>query len=48
MRLGLVPPRSEQSVPVFGDARRQLADRRSRELLATETQPVVFRRGRTR
>ena len=48
MRLGLVPPRSEQSVPVPGDARRQLADRRSRELLATETQPVVFRRGRTR
>jgi hypothetical protein len=51
MRLGLEPPRTEQSVPLPGGALRQFADqsdRPDRERPAAASQPVVFHRGRTR
>lgn len=48
MRLGLVPPRPEQSEHVAGDVELRLAARRSRDLFVAEVQPIVFRRGGTR
>lgn len=48
MRLGLVPPRQEQSEHVTGDVEQRLAAKRSRDLFIAEVQPVVFRRGGTR
>jgi len=48
MRLGLVPPRSEQSEHVAGDVELRLAARRNGDLAQSEVQPVVFRRGGTR
>ena len=48
MRLGLVPPRSEQSEHVAGDVELRLAARRNGDLAQSKVQPVVFRRGGTR
>ena len=45
MRLGLEPPRPEQSEHVTGDVELRLAAKRGRELSVTEVRPVVFRRG---
>jgi hypothetical protein len=45
MRLGLVPPRPEQSEHVAGDVGQRLAAKRSQDLSRSEIQPVVFRRG---
>ena len=47
MRLGLVPPRPEQSEHVTGDVELRLAAKRSRDLTVSEFRPVVFRRGGT-
>jgi len=48
MRLGLVPPRPEQSEHVTGDVELRLAAKHSQDLFVAEVQPVVFRRGGTR
>ena len=48
MRLGLVPPREEQSEHVAVDVEQWLAAKRNQDLFVAEVQPVVFRRARTR
>jgi hypothetical protein len=48
MRLGLVPPRPEQSEHVTGDVEVRLAAKRERDLFRAEVQPVVLRREGTR
>ncbi|HUJ42724.1 MAG TPA: hypothetical protein VLW52_03850 [Opitutaceae bacterium] len=49
MRLGLVPPRQEQSEHVPVDPEQRLAEKRGGEgLFVAEVKPVDFRRGRTR
>ncbi len=47
MRLGLVPPRPEQSEHVAVDVELRLAAKRGQELSPSEFRPVVFRRGGT-
>jgi len=48
MRLGLVPPREEQSEHVAVDVEQRLAARRAQDLFVAEVQPVAFRRPGTR
>jgi len=48
MRLGLVPPREEQSEHVAVDVGQRLAAKRNQDLFIAEVQPVVFRRAGTR
>ena len=48
MRLGLVPPREEQSEHVAVDVGQRLAAKRNQDLFNVEVQPVVFRRAGTR
>jgi hypothetical protein len=48
MRLGLVPPREEQSEHVAVDVGQRLAAKRTQDLFTAEVQPVVFRRAGTR
>jgi hypothetical protein len=48
MRLGLVPPREEQSEHVAVDVEQRLAARRTQDLFVAEVQPVAFRRPGTR
>ncbi len=48
MRLGLVPPRPEQSEHVTGDVELRLAAKNSRELSLPEVRTVVYRRGGAR
>jgi hypothetical protein len=49
MRLGLVPPRQEQSEHVAGDAELRLAEKRGGQgLFLAEVKPVDFRPGGTR
>ncbi len=48
MRLGLVPPREEQSEHVAVDVGLRLAAKRNQDLFIAEVQPVVFRRAGTR
>ena len=48
MRLGLVPPREEQSEHVAVDVGQRLAAKRTQDLSVAEVQPVVFRRTGTR
>jgi hypothetical protein len=48
MRLGLVPPREEQSEHVAVDVGQRLAAKRTQDLFVAEVQPVVFRRTGTR
>ena len=48
MRLGLVPPREEQSEHVAVDVGQRLAAKRNQDLFVAEVQPVVFRRAGTR
>jgi hypothetical protein len=48
MRLGLVPPREEQSEHVATDVEQRLAAKRNQDLFIAEVQPVEFRRAGTR
>ena len=48
MRLGLVPPREEQSEHVAVDVGQRLAAKRTQDLFVAQVQPVVFRRPGTR
>ena len=48
MRLGLVPPREEQSEHVAVDVEQRLAAKRTQDLFVAEVQPVAFRRPGTR
>ena len=48
MRLGLVPPREEQSEHVAVDVGQRLAAKRTQDLFVAQVQPVVFRRTGTR